>query len=217
MLNTTHKTTVTRAARRERSLRLIRHRPSRWSRRSRRLAADQTSTRRRAWLLSTAGGPPSSLVAKLKLRRQVSFWAREKKKKIRVDGGCSGQWVGGVEPSEQTLPRRLAACRPRSAPGPFGPAHWSAMETMNQHAGRTQKEGREGGQPAARDGRTDLDDAGGVPRGLAVPDHHHLSGRQLLAGAGGRRRGGRHGWLGCWLVAARESGGATLQAGPPTP
>lgn len=127
------------------------------------------------------------------------------------------QWVGGVEPSEQTLPRRLAACRPRSAPGPFGPAHWSAMETMNQHAGRTQKEGREGGQPAARDGRTDLDDAGGVPRGLAVPDHHHLSGRQLLAGAGGRRRGGRHGWLGCWLVAARESGGATLQAGPPTP
>lgn len=63
--------------------------------------------------------------------------------------------------------------------------------------------------------RNHLDDAGGVPRGLAVPDHHHLSGRQLLAGAGGRCRGGRHGWLGCWLVAARESGGATLQAGPP--
>ena len=52
--------------------------------------------------------------------------------------------------------------------------------------------------------RTDLDDAGGVPRGLPVPDHHHLRG-QLLAGDGARRRGrgGRHGsrWV-LVLVAA---------------
>jgi len=36
---------------------------------------------------------------------------------------------------------------------------------------------------AAIDGRN-LDDFGFVPRGLPVPDHHHLRGQLLLAGAG---------------------------------
>ena len=40
-----------------------------------------------------------------------------------------------------------------------------------------------GGEGEAIDGRN-LDDFGFVPRGLPVPDHHHLRGQLLLAGAG---------------------------------
>ena len=59
---------------------------------------------------------------------------------------------------------------------------------------------------AIEDGRN-LDDFGGVPRGLPVPDHHHLRGQLLLAGAGARRRGGRHGSVGLCSTARGPADG----------